>query len=265
VALEVALFQVVAVLGPGLGVEVLGAQEVEGRAVELVGAALGHHVDDGAARAAVLGRRVGRHDAELGGGIHVDVHGVADGLRVVVVDAVDLVVVAALAAAVGGRIAGLALDHAGGQIDQAQRVAAVERQVGDALLVNDGVELGGGGFHLLDLGADLDFGGHFGNGHDHGEVQVFTDGQLDAGDSDRLEALEFGLDFVVADSEVCENVESVVVRQRLAGGASVRVGQDHGDAGDDAAGVVLDHTFDALGHRAHSQKGQEQREDQEPG
>src|SRR5262245_8808518 len=132
------------------------AVQVEGRAVEAVGARLGHCVDDAAGRASELWRVTGGHDLELAdrllwnGRSEVRALAAADTAkeRLVVVSAVhvDVGVNAALA---GQRdLATLRVDLRGRrQCDEILEAAAINREVLNGIQVNQRVGLRGGGLH----------------------------------------------------------------------------------------------------------------------
>jgi len=117
--------------------------------------------------------------------------------------------------------------RAGLQLDQLESIAAVQRQFGDALLVN---EVRDPALFGVDEGrVSLDRDG-FGDGADlENEVQPhdLADGQEDARLGQRLEPLELRRHRVGAARQVRETVEAV--DRRHGGPGVVRAGMDSGD------------------------------------
>ena len=121
------------------------AAEIEGGALVPVGAALGHHVDEAADRAAELGRGAVGDDLELLHRLEADdVLGPLTAAllaeeRVVGVGAVDHHVVVDAALAADADLGAVrSLDDADGrrQLDEVDEVAAVDRQLGHRLFVD---------------------------------------------------------------------------------------------------------------------------------
>src|SRR5262249_39348832 len=130
-----------------VGVELVVAQELEGRAVEFVGPRLDGNVHGVAGGVAVFGREVvglhleflhGVDGGDVGDAVAADVAGeVAD----VVVHAVEQDVVGGVAAAAGdeGKVGGEAAKRSGaaGEQSEEEGIAAVEGQLDDAAVLND--------------------------------------------------------------------------------------------------------------------------------
>ncbi len=205
VPVEAGLLDAAAVGVEGVRVQLLVAVVLVERAVELVGAALQHDVDDAAAGAAVLrvvdarlhlelGGRVGRrHEAQvvrlrrLGAGVR---HAVEQELVGVGAAAADLEVVhaAVVERAVGAAGEGGRVLHAGRELRERERIAAEQRQVGHLLAVDDLPAVGTVGVEQRRFGADRHFLGQRPELQGQVEAQAVADPDFDAFASGRREA-----------------------------------------------------------------------------
>ena len=128
----------------GLGIEFIGvqrriAEELEGRAVELVGAAARRHRDISAGVTSLFGRRIRRRHFEFLYVVRVQPENVVHRIRVGVLiglNAVDGDVHRAGAGAVDADGATGALHHAGLVNQQVQGIAPVQRQGFDGLMLH---------------------------------------------------------------------------------------------------------------------------------
>ena len=170
-----------------LGIERVIAKELVHGAVELVAAGLGHHVDGRRAVAAELGGEIVRRDPEFLNQVDVRIDGgAAGGELVVVVGAIEQEVVGAVALTVderrvaAGRAAedGIAGIRRGArlQLHQLEGVAAVERQLGDALLVDQIREAAFFGVDQRRVALHLDRFGQCAHLQREVEAHRFTDG-----------------------------------------------------------------------------------------
>ena len=237
------------------GVELFVAEELPGGAVEGVGAGLRGDVDDAARDLAELGEIVVGLDLEL-----LDV--VEDGRVVVVadegeiVDAIEQEHVAAVtlaadggegeaadggageAAATAGVLANGDGADAGGEGEELGEVAAVEREILDGALTDDGAELGGGGVDGGHGGADVDSlrGRADGEGEVEGGGLVDLEGE--AGFLEGVEAVLGDAHLVIAGLHVDERERAGLGADGLLRGLSVNVGEGDGGAGDAGAGGI---------------------------
>jgi hypothetical protein len=238
------------------GVEVVVAQELEQRAVEVVRAGLNLQVDHPAGRAAILGRVVAGLKAELadglGGGDH---HGQAehDG---VVVDAVDHPVVLVGRLAVDrdrrsalpggdGRVAPAV--GAGNQQAELHEMAAVERKLFDLGLFDQLVDRGG-------LRVDHRRAGGHGDGLRHlpglkGDVDArrLVDGKLNGVGGVLLEAGHLNAHAIGAHGKRRQHVVAGTVGFHRANGVGGQVDRLDRYIRDDGSGLVADRADNAAG------------------
>ena len=195
ILLERAQLGAVAVVAPRVGFQFAVAQEVEGRAVQPVGARLGGDRDHAAAGAPELGRKRVRDDGDL-------FHRVHDGLVAGVLDA-DVVLghdhrgavdrdfarcVAAAAEPGRGTAAG---KHAGNQRRQAIRVPSVQRKIDHRLVGDDRRNRRRAGVELRRAGVHFHRGGDLADLHREIQFDGLLDAEADIGGDVLVEARPF--------------------------------------------------------------------------
>jgi hypothetical protein len=236
------------------GVEAVVAQELEGRAVIVVGAAARGNVDlpGGAAE---LGRVDSGLHLEFLERLHRGQHDEQVEVDVRIRDAVERVVapgragagerhrqLGAGAALPAGRLRGLVESegHVGAQRDQTEEVASVERQVGDAPLLDDGADGGVLGRQQRNRAGHLDGFAHLADFQREVDARRLLHLQLDARARRHFEALTLGLDFVHARNQRRDGVDARLVAGGHTNAVGGRVANGDVGAGDDRAGRVFD-------------------------
>ena len=217
------------------------AEEFERGAVELVGAGAGGDGDVGAGVAAFLGGGVGGGDLELLHVIRVEAEDVVGGVGVggfVGLNAVDGDVDGGGAGSVDVDGVAGALDDAGLIHEEVERVAAVEREGDDGLLLDDVAEGGVGG--LEDFGGGADFNA-VGDRADF-ENDVDGEGGVDlngvAGADGGFEAGRFDADSVDADGNGGESVDAGVGGVLFLDDSCGVIGEGDGGVGDGGGGGI---------------------------
>ena len=233
------------------GVERLVSVVLVERAVELVGSGLGHDVDDGAARAAVLGREHVGFDPELLDGVESGRRHELPLLAGGAGCAVDVVAVVLRAGAVESDRESLRFDGSplgvarlGARDERRQRdeLAAVERKVLDLDAVDDFAEGRRLGLDALGKVADDDRVRQLADLEPQVDAQELAYSQGHALDVDSLESAELRLDFVGARGQKVDPEIAQLVAHRRAAHAGRRVSRR--DAGS------RHHGARAVGHGA---------------
>src|SRR5581483_2756328 len=230
-----------------LGIELLVAEELEGRAMRIIGAGLGREIDDGAHGAAVFGGvGIGLH-LELLDEIHGGLHHFGTALRTcqfdrVVVEPVDQEVVLSVAHAAAAEpgITGSAerLDRSSGKQRQVVIAPPVQGQFHNSLVFDDLTLAGfdriqqacrGGYFDVLGDTADLE-----------SEVDLgpLIDFQNHAGAGDGFEPGVLDLQPVFARQQEGGRVVAVLIGADFALGAGSNTGDGDARAGHNGAGSI---------------------------
>ena len=256
---------------PGISVEKIVAEILEGAAVELAGAGFGFDFDGARAVAAVLRAVVGGEDFKFGDSfeVGVDVEGLVAAI-VHVVAAVELPVVVLVAAAVDAEgdvasnadgsfiFAGLVGD-ARGEGDELAEVAAIEFELIDLFAGDGGADFRGLSVYLGDVFAVDD---HFlGDGADsEGDVNagLLRNVENDLLDEEFLKAGGGDGEIVGAAGKAGNGVSAVGVGFGVAGDATSDGVEDDFGASDGGAGLVGDGAGDIAGVLREDGDGDEQ-------
>ena len=193
--------------------------------MQLVRTRLGDDVDRRRAVAAELGGEVVGREPELLNQVDVRIDGGAAGRElVVVVGAIEQEVVRAIALAVDecGIASRRASEHhipwigggAGLQLHQLERVASVQWQLGDTLLVHEVREAALFGVHKRRVPLHLNRLSDRADAHHEIEADGLPDRQQDAGLRQRLEPLQLRLHLVGPARQVRDAVLSITLRNR---------------------------------------------------
>ena len=242
------------------------AEELPKRAVELVRARLGDHIDDASEDTSEFRLVVVRLNLELlnridnrRNDVHVaDVIGVVEPIQEVDVHAVPLTVdgrvrkrraghahICQVIAADSIALRGAHRSRARSQGQQLREVATVEREVLHHLHPDDRAELRGRLLQLLRLGRDLDRFSHLANLQN----KVLSDGLVDADIEGRkdgcLESSLLGHQRVVARLNIHEHEKAARVRLARDFDARAHVGERDGGARDHRAGRISDRAVHA--------------------
>jgi hypothetical protein len=259
---------------PSLRVQLLVAEELEGRAAELVGPRLGDDVDDAGGIAAVLGGVVVGDDAELlhrlgvrrrvagaaqAGGVVAAVELKADAADLRLLGAVDRRQLLGTAERVGVVVA---RDAAG---DRQERVdiAIDERQIQHLVLADAARERRRAGLDERCIGDHRYDFLHRPGPERRVDARVAPDVEHDARLHEVLEAGEGDLDLVAADRQERQRVVALGVGDGRARLLRVDVGGGHCRAGNGGARVVLDVPQDRAGRRLGVQRRGRGRQDGE--
>ncbi len=241
------------------GGEEAGGDVAEHRAVELVGARLGDHVDDAGGGAAVLGHEGAGLDVYLLHEVREDVGAEGAVGRVGHVLAVEDVAVLGRGGAVEADAVGVGLGARGD--DGGGLEVAAHRDVGQELLGHDGAALGA---------AHVDDGGHAGlddlllelhrlGDHRHVGADGLVEPDADVGAVGRLVALELHRQLVLARRELGDAVAAAPVGDGGLLALKVGAGGDHQRASHRlAGGSVGDRADDGASSLCGDQAGCEQ-------
>ena len=239
VAAIVLLRHVAQRLALGLGVHRRVAEQRERAAADVVGAALGHHVHDGAA-AAVLRVEALRHHVELLNRLErIHLRETADGVVVVVAAVDDVIDVAAVAAAdlrhVFRRLRRIRVEaetHAGHRRREIGELPAVERQPFDARQIDHLADRRGGRRDERRVAHDGDRLRDRGEPKRQIEIRRLRDVDRDVLALETDESGKLRDDVVGADGHRVEVIQAFAVADVGAREAGGRVGGRHRGAGD---------------------------------